>query len=114
MHKYIRLDSNNMIVEIREHELGCVEFNELSHPLVVFHEVDASLQIRTHDFYNLDTKVVTFNPNNPYLEAGNNFVAAVVVPVPPAPEIDFALLLQEAISSGKKFIVKPDKSIAFL
>lgn len=107
-----------MIIEIREHELGCVEFNELSHPSLVYHEVDAGLELRNHDFYDLDTKVVTFNPNNPYLEAGNNFIAEVgkvhIVSVPAAPEIDFATLLQEAVKSGKKFMVKPDKSIAFL
>ena len=115
MHRYIRLDSNNMIIEIRDHELGCVEFNELSHPSVVYHEVDKDLELRSHDYYNLDTGVVTFNPDNPYLDSGNTFVAEVnVVPVPAAPEIDFSILLQEAIKSGKKFIVKPDKTIDFL
>jgi hypothetical protein len=104
-----------MIIEIREHELGCVEFNELSHPSVVYHEVDNSLQITTHDYYDLATGVVTFNPDNPYLESGNTLVAKVnIVPVPAAPEIDFSILLEEAIKSGKKFVVKPDKSIDFL
>ena len=116
-----------MVVEVRTHELGPLEFDLLTHPSLKYYEVDLDVDVVCHDHYDPETGKITYDyVENPYRdsESGDVLLAPISQPVvEQAPEIiafemdpadDLSTMLEKAIKSGRQFIVKPDKSIDFI
>lgn len=58
MYKYLRIDSNKLVLEVVESELNYQDFIKNFHPSLEYIQVDSSLDIRSSDIFLDNTNII--------------------------------------------------------